>query len=214
MSDDQQGCDLYLITPETISDVAAFSAQLDEVLATEAVACVQLRLKNVDDAEFEQVAVQLLPVCHKHEVPLLINDRADIAAKVGADGVHLGQGDGDIAAARTLLGGDKDIGVTCHSSKHLAYEAGEAGANYVAFGAFFPSRTKPDAPIADKAVLTDWDMFTDMPCVAIGGITPENCRELADAGAHFVAVCGAVWNHSEGPVKAVQAFHKSLNVAE
>lgn len=211
MSDDQQGCDVYLITPETIPDVAEFATQLDEVLATGCVACVQLRLKNVDDAEFEQAALSLLPVCHKYEIPLLINDRADMAAKVGADGVHLGQGDGDVSAARTLLGSDKDIGVTCHGSKHLAYEAGEAGANYVAFGAFFPSTTKPDAQVADKSVLTDWDTFTDVPCVAIGGITPDNCKELADAGAHFVAVCGAVWQHTEGPVVAVKAFHKALN---
>ncbi len=211
---DREPCQLYLITPETIEDAAAFAAILGDVLATGAVSCVQLRLKGAADEHVKAVASALLPVCHEAEVPLLLNDRADLAAEVGADGVHLGQEDGDIAAARTLLGSDKDIGITCHSSKHLAYEAGEAGANYVAFGAFFPSDTKPDAPIADKTVLTDWDMFTDMPCVAIGGITPENCRELADAGAHFVAVCGAVWNHSEGPVEAVQAFHKSLNAAE
>lgn len=210
MSDDQQGCELYLITPEVISDVVSFSAQLNEVLATGMVACVQLRLKNVDDAEFEQVARDLLPVCHQHDVPLLINDRADIAANVGADGVHLGQEDGDVPSARTLLGHDKDIGVTCHGSKDLAFEAGEAGANYVAFGAFYPSSTKPDALVAEKSVLTDWDMFTDVPCVAIGGITPDNCRELADAGAHFVAVCSAVWDHPEGPKTAVQAFSKVL----
>lgn len=212
MSDDQQGCDLYLITPEQIPDVAEFSSLLDEVLATGYVACLQLRLKDVDDAVFEQVARKLLPVCHEHEVPLLINDRADIAASVGADGVHLGQDDGDLASARTLLGSDKDIGVTCHGSKHLAYEAGEAGANYVAFGAFFPSRTKPDAQLAEKIVLTDWDMFTDVPCVAIGGVTPDNCRELADAGAHFVAVCGAVWGYAGGPVAAVRAFHQALSL--
>ena len=211
MSDDQQSCELYLITPETIPDVDAFKRELDEVLGTQMVACVQLRLKNVDDAAIEQVAKSLLPVCHQHEVPLLINDRADIAAKVDADGVHLGQEDGDIASARTLLGTDKDIGVTCHGSKDLAFAAGEAGANYVAFGAFFPSNTKPEAITADKSVLADWDMFTDVPCVAIGGITPENCAELANAGAHFVAVCSAVWKHPEGPKAAVEAFNSALN---
>lgn len=211
MSDDQQACELYLITPESIPDLGAFSEVLDGVLATGHVACVQLRLKNVEDVQFEQTALTLLSVCHKHEVPLLINDRADIAAKVNADGVHLGQEDGDVPSARTLLGNDKDIGVTCHSSKDLAFAAGEAGANYVAFGAFFASGTKPDALLAEKSVLTDWDMFTDLPCVAIGGITPDNCAELASAGAHFIAVCGAVWNHTEGPVAAVQAFHTALN---
>ena len=210
MSEKEEGCSLYLLTPEVISDVAGFAKTLDGVLATGAVACVQLRLKNAEDAVVEETATALLLVCHKYDVPLLINDRADLAAKVGADGVHLGQEDGDVASARTLLGADKEIGVTCHGSRHLAYEAGEAGANYVAFGAFFPSATKPEAELAEKEVLTIWDEVTEIACVAIGGITPENCGELAAAGAHFVAVCDAVWSHAKGPVEGVRAFQKAL----
>ncbi|MBL4836488.1 MAG: thiamine phosphate synthase [Kordiimonadaceae bacterium] len=210
MTDNDEGCGLYLITPAAIPDVAAFAKTLAGVLATGAVSCVQLRLKDVENSVVESAAALLLPVCHQYDVPLLINDYAELAAKVGADGVHLGQEDGDVAAARTLLGADKEIGVTCHSSRHLGFEAGEAGANYVAFGAFFESHTKTDATLADKEVLTIWDEVTDIACVAIGGITPTNCKELADAGAHFVAVCDAVWAHSEGPEKAVLAFQKAL----
>jgi len=211
MANDEEVCGLYLLTPEKIDDVTKFAGELDEVLETGAVDCVQLRLKGVPDAEIIVAAEVLLPVCHQHEVPLLINDRVDIAAQVGADGVHLGQDDGDVASARTLLGADKDIGVTCHGSKDLAFVAGDEGANYVAFGAFFPSDTKPNASEVDKQLLTDWDEVTDLPCVAIGGITPSNCGELKTAGAHFVAVCAAVWGDPSGPVAAIKKFRAALD---
>ncbi|MFC3052702.1 thiamine phosphate synthase [Kordiimonas pumila] len=206
----KEPCGLYLLTPEKIDDLVRFIDTLDLVLATGVVTCLQLRLKSVDDSVIIETAKALLPICHKHEVPLLLNDRADIAAEVDADGVHLGQEDGDVASARTLLGHNKDIGVTCHSSLHLAFEAGEAGANYVAFGSFFPSVTKKNATPADKEILSTWDEVTDIACVAIGGITPDNCRELADSGAHFVAVSSAVWNHKDGPVAAVRVFEAAL----
>jgi len=211
MANDENYCGLYLLTPEKIDDIAAFARDLDAVLATGAVDCVQLRLKGVADEVIIAAAESLLTVCHAYEIPLLINDRADIAAKVDADGVHLGQDDGDIASTRSLLGADKDIGVTCHNSKDLAFVAGDQGANYIAFGAFFPSSTKKEATVADKQLLTDWDEVTDLPCVAIGGITPENCGELKAAGAHLVAVCSAVWNAPEGPVAAVKQFRKALD---
>jgi len=211
MADEEEYCGLYLLTPEVIDDLSAFEAELEAVLATGAVDCVQLRLKSVSDEKIIAAAEALMPVCHQHEVPLLLNDRADLAAQVDADGVHLGQADGDVATARSLLGADKDIGVTCHGSKDLAFTAGEQGANYVAFGAFFPSRTKVDAELASKELLTAWDEITDLPCVAIGGITPENCRELAEAGAHFVAVCAAVWGAEKGAVAAIQAFRAALD---
>lgn len=207
---EREPCQLYLITPEVIDDISAFASELDGVLATGAVACVQLRLKGGDDDTVRAAATALLPVCHKHDVPLLLNDRADLAAEVGADGVHIGQQDDDIATARSLLGADKDIGVTCHDSKHLAFEAGEAGANYVAFGACFPGVTKPDATPVDLSVITAWDEITDIPCVAIGGITHENCKAVADAGAHFIAVSSAVWNYPEGPAASVKAFAEIL----
>lgn len=204
-------CELYLITPPRIDDLPAFANTLNDVLATGAVACVQLRLKDVSDAEIIGAATVLLPICHKHDVAFILNDRADLAADVGADGVHLGQHDGDIRTARTLLGHDRDIGVTCHDSMHLAFEAGEAGADYVAFGAFFPTATKETEFQPDKELLTTWDEITDLPCVAIGGITVENCRQLSDAGAHFVAVSAGVWDYPDGPVAAVQAFAEALS---
>jgi len=206
----ENDCQLYLITPDKIDDVTAFAKLLDETLAAGDVACVQLRLKDVSDEDFTATAKALKLVCEKHEVAFLINDRADIAAAVDADGVHLGQGDMGVPEARTLLGHNKDIGVTCHDSMDLAFTAGEEGANYVAFGAFFPTETKVTEHRPEKDILTVWDEVTELPCVAIGGITPENCKELADAGAHFVAACSSVWNHPEGPAAAVKAFNKAL----
>jgi len=210
VSETTEGCLLYLITPDRIDDLDDFATKLDEALGAGEVACLQLRLKGAEDDEIIRAAEKLMPICHSHDTILLINDRADLAAKVDADGVHLGQEDGDVPSARTLLGHGKDIGVTCHDSMHLAYKAGEEGANYVAFGAFFPSDTKDTEYRPELDILTVWDEVTELPCVAIGGITPENCRELADAGAHFVAACSSVWNHPDGPAAAVRAFTEAL----
>lgn len=208
---EDEGCGLYLLTPPVIDDVTAFAKELDAVLATGAVDCVQLRLKGASDVAIIDAGKKLIGVCHKYEIPMLVNDSAEIAHAIDADGVHLGQEDGDLASARALLGANKDIGVTCHDSKHLAFEAGEAGANYVAFGAFFESATKPGASPADVSILTDWDEITDIPSVAIGGISSENCRTIVDAGAHFVAVCSCVWNHTDGPVAGVKALRAALD---
>ena len=204
---------LYLLTPPVLpqgfDDVLART--LDAGLGTPAeVACVQLRLKGQDDEAVLRAAAAVLPVCAARGTALLINDRADLAKRSGADGVHLGQGDGSVAEARALLGDDADIGVTCHGSYHLALQAGEAGADYVAFGAFHPSRTK-DAPTrADPELLRSWSMMTVLPCVAIGGITPENAPPLAEAGADYIAVSGAVWEAEGGPEAAVRAFAAAL----
>lgn len=210
MSETTEGCLLYLITPDQIDDLDEFASTLDQALAAGEVACLQLRLKGAEDDEIIRAAEKLMPICHSHDVAFLINDRADLAAKVDADGVHLGQEDGDVPSARTLIGHGKDIGVTCHDSMHLAYKAGEEGANYVAFGAFFPTETKDTEIQPEIDILTVWDEVTELPCVAIGGITVDNCRQLADAGAHFVAVCSGVWNHPDGPVAAVRAFNEAL----
>ena len=207
---DTPSCELYLITPARIDDLEAFSVLLNEVLATGSVACLQLRLKGVDDDSIREAAQKIMPVCSANDVAFILNDRSDLALELDADGVHLGQGDGDVGAARSLLGHDKDIGVTCHDSRHLAFEAGEAGADYVAFGAFFDTQTKQTDARPELDILTMWDDVTDLPCVAIGGITVENCRSLADAGAHFVAVSSGVWDHPDGPVAAVRAFAKTL----
>ena len=206
----EQRCRLYLITPPRIDDLDAFARDLDSALAAGDVACLQLRLKDVGDDVIRTAARRLMPVAHAHGVAFLINDRADLAVELDADGVHLGQGDGSVAEARSLLGHGKDIGVTCHDSLHLAYEAGEGGADYVAFGAFFPTRTKETQHTPDADILTVWDEVTELPSVAIGGITPENCKTLAAAGAHFVAVSGAVWSDPQGPAMAVKAFNAAL----
>ena len=210
MSDADTACRLYLITPDRIDNLEAFAIQLTAALEGGDVACVQLRLKGADDAQILATAAALMPICHARDVAFLINDRADLAKQAGADGVHLGQNDGSIADARALLGDEASIGVTCHASLHLAYEAGEAGADYVAFGAFYPSATKETEHQASSDLLDAWDEATELPCVAIGGITPDNCAVLAEAGAHFVAVSGAVWSHPEGPTAAVKAFNMAL----
>ncbi len=207
---DTPNCELYLITPPRIDDLDAFAVMLNEVLATGTVACLQLRLKDVGDDGIREAVQKIMPVCGANDVAFILNDRADLAHELDADGVHLGQGDGDVGAARSLLGHDKDIGVTCHDSRHLAFEAGEAGADYVAFGAFFDTSTKETDARPEPEILTMWDDVTDLPSVAIGGITVENCRSLADAGAHFVAVSSGVWGHPDGPVAAVKAFARAL----
>lgn len=210
MNDPMEACRLYLISPPVIDDSAAFARRLDDALSAGDVACFQLRLKGAEDAHILAVADVLKPVCLRRDVAFLINDRADLAKEAGADGVHLGQNDGSVDEARKLLGPDASIGVTCHASTHLAYEAGDAGADYVAFGAFYETRTKETEHKPDLEILTAWDESTELPCVAIGGITPDNCADLARAGAHFVAVSSAVWDDPKGPSHAVKAFNAAL----
>jgi thiamine-phosphate pyrophosphorylase len=202
-------CQLYLITPPQF-DVAAFSVALERAFAGGPVAALQLRLKGVSDEEVLRAGQTLLPICAAADCALIVNDRADLAKAICADGVHLGQGDGDVRAARRLLGGDAQIGVTCHNSRHLAMEAGDAGADYVAFGAFYPTQTKEPPSMAEPEILRWWSSLMEMPCVAIGGITPDNAASLIDAGADFLAVSASVWQHKDGPEAAVAAFAKSM----
>jgi len=200
-------CKLYLITPVQI-DPHAFAEDLKAALeaAPGVVGAVQLRLKDMPDEDIIAAANVLLPICHAADVPLIINDRADIAAATGADGVHLGQDDGSIADARARLGADAVIGVTCHASRDLAIEAGDHGADYVAFGAFFPTTSKDAKHQADPDIVEWWSSMTILPCVAIGGITHENCGPLVEAGADYLAVINGVWGHPGGPAEAVRAF--------
>ena len=143
-------------------------------------------------------------ICAARDVAFLVNDSISLAKRLGADGVHLGQGDGDPREARSVLGPSAQIGVTCHDSRHLAMEAGEAGADYVAFGAFFPTTTKETRHRSDPVILSWWSAVFEIPCVAIGGITPANAAPLVAAGADFLAVSGAVWGGDEAA--AVRAF--------
>lgn len=201
-------CQLYLISPPRFDP--GFPEQLKAALDGGPVAAFQLRLKGVEDFEVLRAGEVIKPILAAYDVALIVNDRADLAAKLGADGVHLGQGDGSVEAARQLLGREAQIGVTCHDSRHLAMEAGEAGANYVAFGAFFPTSTKDTTHWPDPSILTWWTTLSGTPCVAIGGITPDNAGALVDAGADFLAVSGSVWQHPQGPGAAVAAFGKLL----
>ena len=201
-------CQLYLISPPALP--AGFADSLAAALDAGPVAAFQLRLKGVRDAEVLAAIAALKPLLAAREVALIINDRADLAHSAGADGVHLGQGDGAVADARALLGREAQIGVTCHASRHLAMEAAEAGADYVAFGAFFPTATKVVEHWAEPALLAWWTTLSQVPCVAIGGVTPSHARALAAAGADFLAVSGAVWGHPEGTAAAVRAFATAL----
>ena len=206
---------LYLITPPVISDLGEFCEALKSALGGGDVACLQVRLKSHDgvsppDDVICKTVDALLPITKAAQVSMLINDRPDLAHQCGADGVHIGQDDSPYEAARNLLGSDAIIGVTCHNSRHLGLVAGEAGADYVAFGAFFPTQTK-DAPTrADPDLLTWWQAATTVQSVAIGGITPDNCGALVRAGADFLAVSAAVWNHAAGPGEAVKAFEQAI----
>ena len=202
-------CELYLITPPSF-EVGAFSDQLRQALEGGPVACLQLRLKDVSDDEVRRAAEALLPICHEFEVPLLMNDRPDLAAETGCDGVHVGQDDAPYKQARELLGRDAMIGVTCKASRDLAVHAAEAGADYVAFGAFFDTTTKKAATKAPIHLVKWWSDISIVPSVAIGGITPENCGPLVIAGVNFLSVISAVWDHSDGPAAAIQAFQRAI----
>lgn len=191
-----------------------FAAALDAALAAGDVACLQLRLKGLDEAplpddEIRRAVGELLPVTRKHDVAFILNDRPDLAAELGCDGAHVGQEDASYEEARRLLGDDAIVGVTCHDSRHLALEAAEAGADYVAFGAFFDTGTKSPKSRAGRDILTWWSDVTQVPCVAIGGITADNCGPLIEAGADFLAVSAGVWAHPEGPQAAVRAFNSA-----
>ena len=203
-------CRLYLITPPEIADLTAFAAQLDAALAAGDVAALQIRLKTADDAAVLAAVEALGPVARARGVAVILNDRPDLARLSGCDGVHIGQSDASLAEARRVMGPDAMIGVTCHDSRELAMDAAEAGADYVAFGAFFPTTTKETAHRPDPEILTIWQETVEVPCVAIGGITPDNAGGLARAGADFVAVSAAVWGHPEGPAAAVRAFDQVL----
>lgn len=201
-------CQLYLISPASIDET--FVDQLAAALDGGPVAAFQLRLKGQSEDEIARLAGPLQALCAKREVAFIVNDSIALAKRLGADGVHLGQDDGDPAEARRILGPSVQIGVTCHASRHLAMEAGEAGADYVAFGAFFPTTTKETEHRPEPGILSWWSTVFELPCVAIGGITADNAGPLVEAGADFLAVSGAVWNHPQGPGAGVASFKKVL----
>lgn len=199
-------CRLYLITPPKL-EPKGFADTLKAALDAGDVACLQLRLKNVSDEEIARAVDALMPIAQSRDVAFILNDRPDLAKQFGCDGVHVGQEDAPYADARALLGKDRIVGVTCHDSRHLAIDAAEAGADYVAFGAFFPTTTKDPKTSCEIDTIRWWAEMMVVPCVAIGGITVENARPLVEAGADFLAVSGGVWAYTDGPSAAVRAFN-------
>lgn len=204
-------CQLYLISPPTID--SNFADSLARALDAGHVAAFQLRLKSVADDDIAALAGPLQTLCADRDVAFIINDSVALAKRLGADGVHLGQQDGSPREAREILGKDVQIGVTCHNSRHLAMEAGDAGADYVAFGAFYPTETKEVRYRAEPSILSWWITLFGTPCVAIGGITAANAKPLVDAGADFIAVSSAIWSDADGPAAAVGKFADVLRAS-
>lgn len=200
-------CQLYLISPQEVG--GAFPDRLKAAVADGGVAAFQLRVKGIDSHELARLAEPLQRICADHDVAFIVNDSVSMAKRLDADGVHLGQKDGDPREARAILGPSKQIGVTCHASRHLAMSAGEAGADYVAFGAFYDTLTKPSEHRPHPSILSWWASLFEIPCVAIGGITPGNAAPLVAAGADFLAVCNAVWG-SDDPARAVADFAAAM----
>lgn len=202
-------CAIYLISPLDVA--GAFPDRLARALDAAEVAAFQFRVKGLDEHAAALLAEPLQRLCADRDVAFIVNDSVALAKRLGADGVHLGQQDGDVADARLQLGREAQIGVTCHASRHLAMDAGEAGADYVAFGAFYPTTTKEVAHYAELETLTWWQSIFEIPCVAIGGITPQNCTPLVQAGADFLAVSGAVWSGDEAA--NIRALHEAISAA-
>jgi thiamine-phosphate pyrophosphorylase len=209
MTDSVPPCRLYLISPPDIGGdkLTAFAEQLTAALDAGDVACFQLRLKEDDDI-VRRATDLLRPIAQDRNVAFIMNDRPDLARETGCDGVHVGQTDTPYREARTIMGNDPIIGVTCHDSIHLAMEAADAGADYIAFGAFFGSTTKPPKHISELDLLSRWQEMMVVPCVAIGGVTVDNCQPLVAAGADFISVTAGVWGHLEGPAAAVRSFNR------
>ncbi len=212
MSENQEKCRLYLITPPKFK-LAVFAENLKQAFDGGDVACVQLRMKEAKDDEVLRAAEILMPICHDREAVFIINDRPDLAKAVGADGVHLGMDDCSVSEARRILGNYASIGVSCYGSKDRAMVAGEEGADYVAFGQFYETKTKPPRGRPTPEILEWWSTFTTVPCVAIGGIKPENCAPLVKAGADFIAVVTGVWEHPKGPKESISEYNKAINLA-
>ncbi len=210
-------CLLYGVSPAHIPALESFAAELEAALEA-GLDVFQLRLKDADDAQIRASIERLMPLCHALEVPFILNDRVDLVAEYGCDGVHLGQEDLEampLAKARALVGDQAVIGVSAHASRHLAMDAGDSGADYVAFGAFFPTTSKPQAKVErwgvpEIGILTLWSEASTVPCVAIGGVTPQNCAPLVAAGADFIGAITNLWQHPQGASKAVEDYQRAI----
>jgi thiamine-phosphate pyrophosphorylase len=206
------GCRVYLITPPRL-DLTAFQRAFTEALDAGDVAAVQLRLKDTDDDTWKRAIDALRPIAQSRNVSFLLNDRVDLVKPTGCDGVHVGQEDMPAPDARRILGPDLTVGVTCKGSRHLSMQAAEDGADYVAFGAFFPSTTKDVATTISPEIIAWWSELMELPSCAIGGITSENCADIVKAGADFLAVAGCVWNDLDGPAAAIRKLNAAIKAA-
>jgi len=200
--------ELYLLTPPRID--ASFAARLEVTLKMGIVSVLQVRLKEHDQAEILKLAPPLINIAHREGVTVIMNDAPDLAARLDCDGVHIGQQDASVEAARASVGPMAIVGVTCHNSRHLAMQAGECGADYVAFGAFFDTVTKSSTTRAGLDILSWWTELFEIPCVAIGGITVDTAPAVIEAGADYIVVCDGVWSHPDGPEAACAAFGQVL----
>lgn len=204
-------CQLYLITPPVIDDLEAFAVELEAALDAGPVAALQIRIKPASDETITAAVRRLAPIAQSRGAAVILNDRPDLASALGCDGVHVGQSDASVASARRIMGKSAMIGATCHDSRHLGMEAAEQGADYVAFGAFYPTATKETLHRPEPEILTIWQETMEIPSVAIGGITVDNAAPLIAAGADFLAVSAGVWSHPDGPAEAVRRFSQLLS---
>ena len=207
---DAAPCRLYLVTQPVLPDLDAFAGLLERALEAGAVAALLIRVKYVDEGALRRAVRRLAPPAQARGVAVILNDRPDLVGRLDLDGAHIGQEDAPYAEARRQVGARRMVGVTCHDSRHLAMEAAEAGADYVAFGAFYETGTKAAPTRADLELLSVWQELMEVPCVAIGGITVDTAEEVAKAGADFVAVSAGVWGYPGGPAEAVRRFNDAM----
>jgi len=212
-------CQLYIITPPQLSPVV-FADHLARALDAGPVSAVQLRLEGAEDDLWKLAVEKLMPVAQERETAFIVNNKAELAKEMDADGVHLGMSDMRIKDARRLLGPDKIIGASCLDSKHLGMTAAESGADYVSFGPFYTARSpfypaKSYAPkyMVSPTILTWWNTLMEIPCVAAGGIKPGNCGDLVKAGADFICASTSIWDYEGGAAQAIADFHAAIDKA-
>lgn len=219
MNPESPGCQLYIITPPKLVP-EEFAPQLERALDAAPVSSMQLRLDAADDNQWRRAIEKLMPVAQKRDVAFIVNNRVDLAHEMDCDGAHVGVYDMRIRDARQLLGPDKIIGASCMDSKHLAMTAAEHGADYVSFGPFFTTRSpyypkEASAPkyMVSPNILTWWSTLMEIPCVAAGGIKPDNCTDIVKAGADFICASTSIWEHPGGAATALRDFHAAMGQA-
>jgi len=202
---------IYLISPPEI-ELAKFAQSLELSLKTGLIPAFQLRLKNYETPQLKKISQELKKICDDHNCLFILNDYFDIAMEIGASGVHVGADDEKIAKIRLKAPENFLIGASCYDSRHLAMEAGEQGANYISFGAFFESPTKISRGKPTLEILEWANEMLNLSIVAIGGINADNCQKLVKSGADFLAVISYIWQHPSGPQFAIQHLHQQIHL--